>query len=159
VSIPVRTCENANCRQSEDPVNLHFLATWQTVTAALDNDDWDQAGWMHGNLPAVDQYLCDGANPPGRKQDAQRVKDIDWRSRYHVRVWSYGARSAESVGSAHAETISLPVGHKVMTYESGEQEVAISLATQGWSVERDIDHKEALRSGKFDSGRITKITP
>ena len=154
--IPKRTCEHDDCYPSSDPVNLLFRTSWNSVGAALSADGWKKPGFSNFQLPAVDQYLCDVPNAPGRKQNVQYVKPINYKSRYHVRIWSL---NAESVGSAHAETATLYAGHVVMTYESGEQEVAISLSAQGWTVDRDGQSQESLREKKFDSGRMTVIDP
>lgn len=157
--IPKRTCKNAQCRTTDDPVNLRFLAPVNAVLSVLNNDGWNPPGPLNFELPAVDQYLCDRAGQAGRKQDAQRVRKIGYRgSRYHVRIWNY-AGGAESLGSAHAEKFLLSEGHVVMTFESGEQEVALSLAAAGWTVDRDADHQEDLRTGKFDSGKLTEVSP
>lgn len=127
------------------------------VEATLKRNGWAAPSPKQYNAPAVDQYLCD--TQTARKQNAQCVKNIHWltQSRYHVRIWSYGA--GESLGSAHAESLSFPVGHKVMTFESGEQEVTLTLAADGWTFKRDADPQEGFRKEKFDSGKLTEITP
>lgn len=160
--MPTTTSDKDNCGPPHDPVNLVFHASAghgasaADVKGALAAHHWTTPGWWHLQLPAVDAYICD-SGPTGRSQDEQAVKPIDWRSRYHVRLWNYGGAA---IGSAHAETVSLQAGgHVVMAFESGEQEVAIDLRGAGWQVQRDSVHMQGLDRSPFDSGRATELTP
>ena len=109
---------------------------------------------VHLQLPAVDAYICRSGE--ATRQDAQAVKPIDWRSRYHVRLWNY-VGAVPAIGSAHAEEVSLHFHHNVTSFDAGKREVALALRGEQWTVQED-SMQMGQGSPPKDNGWATELT-
>jgi hypothetical protein len=118
------------------------------------SDPWTSPGLLHLQLPAVDDYICRSGD--STRDDEQAVKPIDWRSRYHVRLWNYDGAAA-ATGSAHAETVSLRFTHEVTSFDAGKHEVALALREAGWTVQEDSLRLRENDPPK-DNGNATELS-
>ena len=134
------------------PVSPSFAAEVKGILLNV-NHPWDSPGPVHFQLPAVDDYICRSGE--ATRQDAQAVKTIDWRSRYHVRLWNYDGAAA-AVSSAHAETVSLNFHHKVTSFDDGKYEVGRALSEAGWSVQED-SLQVPKNSSPTNNGKATEL--
>ncbi len=135
------------------------------MTASNVIDHLDNMGWTR-SWAATDLYLdCPGTV----KQVDQRILGIGSLVRYHIRLWDSldTQNNAVVLGAAHHEKVSLKGGHKVLSFERAEQEIAtiFSWPAGSWNVQpssHDLNNAMA-RTGPqakaWNDGNATVIRP
>ncbi len=136
------------------PVHQSFAGEVKSILRNVNDDPWTSPGLAHFQLPAVNDYTCRSGD--AAREDEQAVKPIDWRSRYHLRLWNFDGAAA-AIGSAHAETVSLNFTHKVTSFDGAKHEVALALRVVGWTVQKDSLRLRQYSSAK-DNGKATELT-